>query len=59
MPAKSEAQRRLFAVARRLKESGQTGGNTPAARIARTVSKTKIREFTKKESTNRLARLIG
>lgn len=55
MPATSEKQRRLFYAAKHLQESGKTGGDTPAARIARTVGKKKIREFT---TTNRLAKLI-
>lgn len=57
MPAKSEAQRRLFYAALSMKRKGQVS-NTAAGKIARTMSTAKIREFTNKGPTNRLSKLL-
>lgn len=49
MPSTSESQRRLFAIAESMKK-GKTkkGYGAAAARIAKTLSLSKIREFTGK-----------
>lgn len=47
MPAVNEKQRRLFAIAESIKKGKTKRGYSPAAtKIAKTLSASKIREFT-------------
>ncbi len=50
MPAVSDKQRTLFAIAESMKKGGTKKAYSPAAaRIAKSLSMPKIKEFTRKE----------
>jgi hypothetical protein len=50
MPSKSDKQRRLFGTALSMKRGESSKTNTPAGKIADTVSESKIQDFAKKSS---------